>query len=273
MARQLGFVVYFLQGLGSLLSLVFLLGSTFLYKLSFMNALFFVLGPPAVISFIAALFVFSKISKKDSLCWDLIFRAKSFFVFAILAALVTLSDSLIVPRTLNTEEVIEYNLLCKLFGLASFAYSAFLQGLWPECCESLASREFTKVRSKIRSCCLFSILGVCLFTILIWTFSETVERRLLISFKTSCIFLFGLYLCIRVVSDFYAMALQSHSKLHSFFYIVPIQALLSVFFQYTLSKFLGVAGIILGLSLSYLLTVFWALPRELNLIVEKRLNG
>ena len=67
------------------------------------------------------------------------------------------------------------------------------------------------------------------------------------------------------------MALQSRSQLKPFFFLVPIQAALSLFLQYSLASLWGIPGLLGGLSLSYLMTVSFALPRVFK--KEVALNG
>lgn len=263
-ARQRGYQMYLVQSVAHLIALACIVGFGFLQKLSLMSGLFFSFGIPSLVSCLLAIKVFSKVDWKGSFRWEMVTRARSFWLFAVLAAIVSLSDSLIMTRTLSIEKMVEYNLLCKIFGIASFGYAAFLQGLMPECCQYLFMGKVKKVQQLIYKHCLIGILGICLFTCLIWGGSFFIEIAFQISLDYVAVGAFGLYLCVRIVADFYAMALQSHSKLSSFFYLVPIQAVLSLSLQYFLSIYFGILGIILGLTLSYVLTVCWALPKKLK---------
>ena len=266
-ARQKGYQMYLVQSMAHLISLVCILSFGFLGKLSLISAIFFTLGIPALGSCLLAMKIFSEVNWKGSLEWAMIKRARGFWLFSIMAALVSLSDSLIITRTLSIDEIVEYNILCKIFGVASFAYAAFLQVLMPECSQALLRGKVREVEQIIYKHCSIGVLGICLFTCFVWCLSPFIERAFQISLGWIGIIAFGLYLSTRVVADFFAMALQSHSKLTSFFYLVPIQAVLSLILQYFLSIHIGIAGILLGLSLSYALTVCWALPRQLKKIV------
>ncbi len=268
MARQLGYIVHAMQAVSSILSLGFLLFLVSLGKLSLFFAAVILFGFPAVVSIGLSMVVFSKIQWKVKIDRDVLknvtLRARGFFIFSSLAALVTLSDTVIVPKILALDAIIEYNLLCKIFGVASFAYAAVLQGVFPEFTESLTLGRFKEVMRRLRYFCFLGVLGVIFFAGAVYAFSDLSKGFLKISLSAFSILAFGFYLCIRVVSDFHAMALQSHSKLFSFFFLVPIQAGLSLVLQYVLGSRFGIVGILLGLSLSYLLTVFWALPWQLR---------
>lgn len=266
MARKKGHIFYLLQGFSSFLSLIFLGIAAYFNKLSLVNAVMICLGIPCFFAFLQAVFLFYRVEWKAPLQRDLLSRAKRFWIFSCMAAFVTLSDTLIGAQTLQIEELIEYNLLCKIFGVASFAYSAFLQALMPECTEGFALAQGALVRRKIRYGIFFSVVGVLLFTTTLSISTDLVEKIFRIPLSKIGIALFAFYLIIRIVSDFYAMALQSASVLRPFFYLLPVQAVLSVTLQYSFSSFLGLSGLLIALSLSYLLTVFWALPRQLNAV-------
>jgi len=61
-----------------------------------------------------------------------------------------------------------------------------------------------------------------------------------------------------------AVALQALSEVGIFLKVVPLQALLSIGLQWTLAHRLGLNGILLGLILSFVLTVVWILPMTLR---------
>ncbi|MES2200353.1 MAG: MATE family efflux transporter [Chlamydiota bacterium] len=264
LARQKGYQMYLVQSAAHLISLSCIVSFGFLGKLSLSSALIFSLGIPSVASCLLAIKVFYKVSWSGSFQWDMLKRARGFWLFAIMAALVSLSDSVIITKTLSIEGIIEYNLLCKIFGVASFAYAAFIQALMPECSQQLLMGKVREVEQTVYKHCFIGILGVLLFTCFVLGLSPFIERAFHISLGWIGIGAFSLYLATRVIADFYAMALQSHSKLTSFFYLVPIQAVLSLSLQYFLSLKFGITGILLGLALSYALTVCWALPRQLR---------
>ncbi len=272
-ARQLGYIVHITQAVASILSLGFLVLLVSLGKLSLFFGALTLFGFPAVVSTGLSLAVFSQIQWKEKIdrgiLKNVLLRARGFFIFSSLAAFVTLSDTVIVPKILALDAIIEYNLLCKIFGVASFAYAAVLQGVFPEFTESLSLGSFKEVMRRLRYFCFLGVLGMIFFAGAVYAFSDLSKSYLKISLSSFSILAFGFYLCIRVVSDFHAMVLQSHSKLFSFFFLVPIQAILSLVLQYILGSQLGTLGILLGLSLSYLLTVFWALPLQLQRSMNK----
>jgi O-antigen/teichoic acid export membrane protein len=211
-----------------------------------------------------AVAVFSKIRFRLKIDRQLINKAKHFWLFAVTASVVSLSDCLIISRTLGVKEIIEYNLLCKIFGIASFAYGAVVQGLMPDCSRNLFLQNTEEVIRTVRKHVKISIFGVALFTITVLIFSPLTESFFSLSLGIWGILGFGIYLSSRVIGDFYAMALQSGGILMPFFYLVPIQAVISLFFQYFLSNHVGVCGIPIGMAISYAVTVCLFLPKALR---------
>lgn len=264
LARKQGYQMYLVQSIAALTSLICILGFSLFGKLSLFSVLFFSFAIPALGSCILAIKVFCQVDWRGDFQWNILKRARGFWFFAVMAALVSLSDSLIITRTLSVEEIIEYNILCKIFGVASFAYAVFLQVLMPECSQQLFLGKVKEVERSIHKHCFIGILGICIFTCFIWGISPFVEKAFHVALSALAVGVFGLYLCVRIIADFFAMALQSHSKLTSFFYLVPAQAVLSLGLQYALSLQFGVMGILLGLTLSYAFTVCWALPMQLK---------
>jgi hypothetical protein len=76
--------------------------------------------------------------------------------------------------------------------------------------------------------------------------------------------LFSVYIGLRMWTDTHAVALQAMSQVDIFLKVVPVQALLSIMLQWFLAQHFGINGILMGLSFSFILTVFWILPMELK---------
>ncbi|EAY1564670.1 transporter, partial [Salmonella enterica] len=58
----------------------------------------------------------------------------------------------------------------------------------------------------------------------------------------------------------YAMLLQSMNYLKILWILVPLQAIIGGISQWYFSSTLGISGVLLGLIISFALTVFWGLP-------------
>lgn len=85
--------------------------------------------------------------------------------------------------------------------------------------------------------------------------------------------LFGLYYVVRFFSDTFSTFLSSVNALKIFWIYMPIQAAISIAAQYFLSLKYGINGILLGLTIAFLLTSCIALPYKafklLNRLTER----
>jgi len=262
--RNKAYLVHLTQAGAHLLSLFCILGYCLKGNLSLQSAILVGIGIPSVVSLSVAIVVFSKTKFTGKIDLKVISRAKNFWFFALSASFVSLSDCFVISRTLSVQEIIEYNLLCKIFGIASFAYGAVVQGLMPDCSRNMFLKNTKEVRRTVYKHCTASIWGVVVFTTAVSMFSPLSESFFSLSLGIFGIIAFGFYLCTRVIGDFYSMALQSHSVLVPFFYLVPVQAAVSLFLQYFLSLKIGVAGIPIGMAVSYAVTVCLVLPNRLR---------
>ncbi len=262
MGEQRGGVFYIIQAVAGLISLCMLLG--FQSQIHFREAIFLSLGIPSLSTFLLACFLMRKVDFKAPLDLDVMKRAKQFGLFALMAACVLSSDALLVPKVLDSYEITQYNILLKLFSPIAFTYSAWLQAFGPTCTGLWAKGQGVLVAKKISRYCAIGVAAGVMFTLFLVLTSGSIERFLGLSLPLAGILWGGLYLSSRIVSDFHAMALQSRSELKPFFYLVPIQAVISIILQWILSYFFGPTGILAGLTLSYLATMCWMLPRRLQ---------
>ncbi|MBM3197902.1 MAG: hypothetical protein FJZ58_01430 [Chlamydiae bacterium] len=247
-AKQKGYVVHVTQAVASLASLILVLSC----KTTLFLAVTYIIGLQTLGAFGLSYYVFHKVSLRGKVRGDLLGKALRFFLFSVMAAFVTLADSFIVPLVLGTKEILSYNLLCKLFGLVAFAYSA--------CLQALSSFTTTVIREHRWQFCFYAGTAVFLFTIGVKLFQKPISSFFSIEIDAVSVYLFGLYLLIRVACDFHATLLQSAHILRPFFYLVPVQALINFVLLYLLGTSCLLRGLLLAQSLSYLVTVFWVLP-------------
>ncbi|MFZ5649816.1 MAG: MATE family efflux transporter [Bacillota bacterium] len=191
-------------------------------------------------------------------------RGVKFWVFGLMAAGVLQIDYIVMSQKLAPGDITSYNIVSKIYAFIFFIYNAVLAALWPVCAEYLAVGLRHEVKKIVQRYILygFSIIafatgGLLLFMPLVL---KVIAPTQVVSIANSTILLFGVYFILRVWTDTFAMALQSMSDLYIFWLCVPIQAILSLSLQWSLSGIYGVNGIVLGLIGSFLLTVFWVLP-------------
>lgn len=202
-------------------------------------------------------------------------KGLGFFYFGLMSALVLQIDYIIISQTLTPEDIVEYNILAKIFGLGFFIYSALLLALWPVVSEKIANGESHLVMSFIKIYLPIGLIFMSIFTILIFVFSKPILSYLItntvVDVTVGLVILFGFYYIIRIWTDTFSMVLQSANKLKPFWLIVPIQALLSISFQLFFSRLYGLEGIVIALILSFILSAAWYLPvKAMKLIKENK---
>lgn len=239
-------------------------------------------GPAALFGIISYLITFiNALNNKEkflshSIMKDVIRPSLGFFTFSLMAALVLQVDYIIMSHTLTGKDIVIYNVLSKLFGLINFLYAALLQSVWPLCAEAKYKEEKTIYNQiKIKYIGFGAIL--VFFTASFIYLAKDIIILLLardagISFPIILIALFAIYHMIRIWTDTYAMFLLSTGDMRPLYISVPFQALLSGVLQWYGSIWLGLPGVILGLIMSYILTVSWILPYSFNKNHQGRLN-
>lgn len=203
-------------------------------------------------------------------------RGAGFWIFSILATLTLQVDYIVMARVLESRDIVIYNVGTKIFGLSLFLYTAVLSALWPRCAELFAKKDISGVWIIIRRTIQFGLLWMLIFTIFMifaskWIVSLITNGQVT-DLPSNFIILLGIYNSIRIWADSFAMILMSASITRPFMLIVPVQALLSVFGQIFLANHFGYYGIIIGIMLSFLLTVCWYLPLALR-SYEKNSQG
>ncbi|CEE94213.1 putative O-antigen transporter [Xenorhabdus nematophila str. Anatoliense] len=224
-------------------------------------------APTGIVSLCYLLYRYAKIFHIEVSITHYAFIAKrsiGFLIFALLSMLVLQADYIVISQRLMPSDIIKYTITMKVFSLLFFIYSAVLQALWPICAELRVKCELKRLNKTIHINIILGSIFICLSTIFIYTFKVTIfgliAKEINYDLSFEVFVLMALYFCIRVWTDTYAMLLQSMNYLKILWFFVPFQAVTSGLSQWYLSKGLGINGILLGLILSFLLTVFWGLP-------------
>ncbi|WP_421300351.1 MATE family efflux transporter [Aeromonas veronii] len=193
-----------------------------------------------------------------------LYRSSGFWGFTAIATVVLQADAIVLSQKISSNEIALYYIMAKLFGLAGFIYSALLQAVWPVCTELRMKREWGKLNALVKVNILVGSLFVLVSGIGIYIFKDYLLSMLSVKIENNIspwlFLLFTVYFILRVWSDTYAMLLQSMNVLRPLWYIVPFQALICLSMQWFLADYFGIYGIILGLIMSFLLTVCIYLP-------------
>lgn len=282
-AEQRGWLANILLALSSVLGLLLVYFAWSEYKTSSLNFIFLLFyGPAALISFVFLcvrvlryIYLCSAPSLKEivTVASSLIKRGRAFWFFTLIATIVLQADYIVMSQKLNSSEIVTYVLLMKIFTFISFFYSALLQALWPECVELRVKRQWGKLNSLVYRYIAAGCVLVITFTLLLFVFKSEimsfVSKGSLSHVENGIIALIGLYFILRVWSDTYAMLHQSMNYLSPLWKLVPIQAVISLGLQWFLCDLIGLYGIVLGLILSFILTVVVFLPLSYNRKVKE----
>lgn len=246
------------------------------YKIKINQALLALYGPIGFISFSYLGYRFFLVRKSKisfRIVKDILRRARGFFLFGFLSILVLQADYIVISQKLSPREIVMYTVLMKVFGLVFFIYSAVLQALWPLCAEYTVKGEWRKLYKLIYKNIICGIVFVCVSTLCIYMFRNEIFTLLIkdidYSFSFSIFLIMALYFSIRVWTDTFAMILQSVNYLRPLWILVPAQAVLCLSIQWVLASSWGIQGVLLGLLLSFVLTVSWGLPLTYKLRVAR----
>jgi O-antigen/teichoic acid export membrane protein len=203
---------------------------------------------------------------------DLFRHGKYFFVFSVFAACTLQIDTLIISHYLSPQDLVSYNILTKIFGLIAFLYSAYIAAVMPVSAEMQRKGEYLQLNAIIKRNLLLGSLITLICTagfifLKNWLFNFFSKEPL--SVGLNIVLMMCVYQLVRVWTDTYAMLLQSVNRMKRFIFFVFVQATLSVGFQIFFVRYFALMGILIGLILSYLLTVTWFLPYEYHLMEIK----
>jgi len=221
-------------------------------------------APIAISSLFSFWILWIKIDKKlmrafltRSIIADLFKNGFSFWIFSIFAALVLQADYLVLSQKSTSEDILLYSVMQKLFSVAIFVYAAVLQALWPRCAELQIARKYNDIKQITIRHLSFGFLGAMLFSGLIYFFSGYVFSLFGVGVTPSAelIMLFGVYNLLRIWTDTFGMLMQSMNILYPLWFLVPLQALITIISQYFLCDYFGLTGIVIGLITGYILTV------------------
>lgn len=269
-AVEKGYLSNILPAIASIISLALIYAIGLLYK-SDENLLLYIMVAFLLPTCFFPFFFMIKLILVNNFYWEkdlsifLVKRGSGFFLFGLVAAITLQLDYLIISRILDSNsDIIIYHTLSKVFSISFFIYSAFLLAIWPNITEKISSGQSYLIKSYIKKYIPLGIYFMIFFTFLIIIFIDKIMPFLVknteVKVPVTLIILFGIYYIIRVITDTFAMILQSGNNLKPLWTAVPIQAALSVTLQLYLAEKLGLNGILIALILSFLLTVSWYLP-------------
>ncbi len=198
-------------------------------------------------------------------------RAQNFFLIAVFATGVLNVDYLVMSQSLDAQSITAYNILSRYFGLVITLYGGLLSATSVHWSQLLTRKEWREFRASWRNHVVVSCGGFAIVFLLI-SFAATPLLHLLapklhsFSIQSSTLLLFGAYIVVRLWTDTSTAALQATNETRVLLRWIPVQSIISVAAQICFARMFGLNGIILGLIVSFLATVAWALPKRLGMI-------
>lgn len=196
-------------------------------------------------------------------------NSRNFMIFAFMTALTLQLDYIIMSQTLSPSEIVSYSLVTKIFTIPNLLFMGLLNSLWPTFTGLMKEKNSTLVYRMIKKIVIISIALLSLFSILLILGSDFVLAYLApnnskVMLPAILVMFAFFYHCILIWVSSFSIFLQSANLLKVFIRWTPVQILISVVCQWTLSKQVGASGILIGLLISYLLTAVWLMPYTLK---------
>lgn len=200
-------------------------------------------------------------------------QSRVFFLFAALSALILNIDYIILARAVPARELLIYAIMSKVYALIFILYNSVLQAYWPISAESLRRGDGCAVRLSIRRCLIVGGAIVLFGTLVFIVTAEWISMLLAPAERPvipiSLLLLYAGYWLLRVWTDVFGTIVMSAGQVGYLCRIVPLQALVSVPAAYIGAQLSGVSGLIIGLSLGYITTVAWMMPRHVYRYLDR----
>jgi O-antigen/teichoic acid export membrane protein len=236
-------------------------------------------GPPALLGVVAAVVLCLRhgswdAAKLRAAASPMLHRSARFFVVAVFAAGVLNVDYIVMSQTLAPEQIVTYNLLARCFNIVLTLYAGLLAATSVYWSERIAQSDWSTVLKGWRQYIVGGAIVVVLITLIGMFAAQPAIDWMLpdshVTIEHSMILLFGLYMVIRVWTDASTVALQAANETGVLIRWIPVQAVISIAGQTLLARHFAANGILLGLILSFLATVAWALPTRLRQLARAR---
>lgn len=198
-------------------------------------------------------------------------RARIFLLYNAMAALVLNVDYIILSQTVSTPDIAEYAIFSRVYALAFFIFGSVLSAYWPLCAEMLHRGETQFVRKMIARSILFGTAVILGATGMLWLFAEPIAQVLAPSgnlvLSLGLIPLFAGYWIVRIWCDTFAMVVHSANRTMVLLIVGPVQAAMNIAFGWYGAQQGGLAGLLVGMTASFILTVGWFLPVYMSRVV------
>lgn len=283
-AEQQGYIAHIVIALSPIISCIgiYIVKNYVMENRLFWSLLMFTL-PSAILSICCLLTQLAKIPCKDwsinySVLMDLLIRAGGFCGVTVMSVVSVQIDYLILSQYVVSDDIVIYGISGKIFTLVYVIYTSLLASIWPVLTEKIATNDWQPVRMYIKKYLIMGILFIIISTMILSITMPNIVKLISpkydLNIPTSFIIILGCYQLVRVWSETFSIVLQSMSKFKPLWIWCPIQAIVGIVLQITLTSMYGIYGVVFGLIGSFLLTVAWALPYKVHqlFVMERMLS-
>ena len=200
-------------------------------------------------------------------------RAWRLWIFNIAAVVVLQLDLIVLSQFVDANQLAVYALCSKLFLTIGLLYGLVLQAYWPLCTELSAKNEWNEIFKFIKNYLISSFALIIAGTVGIIFLREGIvtffSPNQSIQLPIWLIIMFGVSYLIRAWTDIFAVILQSMSQMNLLLLMAIVQALFNICIQLFLVPEIGVYGALMGVTLSFVFTVSWALPWRVSIFSKQ----
>lgn len=203
-------------------------------------------------------------------------RSWRFWLLNFAAALVLRSDYIVLAYCVSDPMAIAvYSLVMRIMNAGFTIFSSVLTGVAPVMTTAFSSGDAAHLKSLLKMCIAGGIgysviLGIGVVLAREWIVELLAPDQGVVIPVALCAFS-GLYFLVRSWVDPCAILINSLSALKYYSYIVPLHALAVVSAMLLLAPQFGTYGVVIGMTVGYLLTLAWALPLRARSLLEGNL--
>jgi O-antigen/teichoic acid export membrane protein len=268
-AEQLGYLANVIPAIGAVLGLmlVYFVQQSDLENKIFVSLIAY-LSPLAGASLASLFYRIQFNEKTPRLEWGVackvLSRGASFFLMSLTQAIIVNIDFIILAMFASSKDILIYGIISRLFGFATFFYTSIYTGLWPRFTELITKKDWNLVRKILWLSFAFSVCLILCFSILLFLMADQIIAFLApgenIQVTRTLIALLTVYHLVIAWVHGYGIVLQSMSDTRLFLLWMPIQAVINLVLQVILVPIFGLNGLVVGMTLSFILTLVWILP-------------
>jgi len=203
-------------------------------------------------------------------------EGRGFLVFGLAAQVTLACDYIVMAFLLSNQNIVEYNLVSKIFGVILTLHSVLMATSWTPMSDRYHRGDFVALRRDVKHLLLIGYslaIGVALPMIIFMSDVTSIlsgSRVLTVPFSLVASW-FG-YIIVRVWSDTFATALLSFNELSTMNGYIFWQAAISLPAQWFLGVEFGSTGIVLGIIISFIVTAAWVLPWKFAELTRARID-